>query len=158
TKVTVSADRTFDIELPTLRLAGTVNDATTGKPLEGASVSLDPDGRPAGGGGGGMMLMRNQSTTDATGAYHFDGVADGTFTLSARKDGYAVQTRAVRIVPDVEPDAIVFDLSRSTGLSFRATDARSGIPLTRLAALVLGPESGDPLVAPPGAVLYQGQL
>src|SRR5262249_52556480 len=83
TKVTITADRTFDISLPTLRLAGTVNDATTGKPLEGASVSLDPDGRPAGGGGGGMMMMRNQSTTDATGAFHFDGVADGTFTLSA---------------------------------------------------------------------------
>ncbi|MGH9867133.1 MAG: carboxypeptidase regulatory-like domain-containing protein [Candidatus Polarisedimenticolia bacterium] len=154
TKVSVKSDRTFDIELPTKRLAGTVLDASSGKPLEHATVLIEPEGGRRTGG----MIFRDQSATDASGAFDFDGLAEGVWNLSASRDGYAVQSRAVRIVPTADPEPIVFELSRADGLTFRATDARSGTPLSRLAALVLPPGGGDPLTSPPPNALFRGEL
>ncbi len=155
TKVSVAADKTFDIELPTRRLAGTVLDATTGKPLENATVSVDPAaGKPAG-----VLQFRNRSTTDAAGAFSFDGLAEGMWTVTARRDGYAVETRPVRVVPNVDPEPSVFELTRADGLVFRALDARSGMPLTRIEAMVLAAAAAsDPLAGQPGSALFQGQL
>jgi hypothetical protein len=149
----VSADRSFDIEMPTVRLAGTVTDAGTGRPLEGVAVAIDREG-----GGGGVITMMSQNRTDATGAFRFEGLGDGSYTLTARREGYAVQSRAVRVIPSVDPDPVAFELSRADGLAFRAFDARSGMPLNRLEALVLPPAAGDPLASAFPPPLYRGAL
>lgn len=148
TRVSVKADRRFDIELPLARIAGTVKDSGTGLPLDGAVVSVKKESaaQPA---AGTAFLFRNEARTDATGAYTIDGLDEGTYTLTARKDGYGYEPRVVTIAPTVQPDDVPFELSRVDAFSFRALDSSSGLPLRSLNALVMV-GGGDPL-APNGS-------
>ena len=71
--------------LPSLaqKVAGTVVDATTGLPVEGATVILDPQGLT--------------TTTDPSGAFNFDGVAAVPADLSVLAYGYADYTDGLLI-------------------------------------------------------------
>jgi peptidyl-prolyl cis-trans isomerase A (cyclophilin A) len=65
-------------QTPTAAISGRVTDAG-GKPIPGVAVSL-----------GGQPLKAPQTVkTDADGAYSFDAVPDGAYTLSFRSDGLA---------------------------------------------------------------------
>jgi hypothetical protein len=88
-----------------------------------------------------------------------DGLQDGTYLLTTRKDGYGFVTRSVLINADLKPDEINFELSRVDSWTFRAVDAGSTLPLRTLSALVLM-GGGDPLApsGSPATVLFQGSL
>jgi hypothetical protein len=154
----VKGDRELDIELPLARITGIVNDSGTGRPLDGAEISIKKENSAQPSAGAGFIFQQG-ARTDATGSYAVEGLEEGTYTLTARKDGYGFESRAVTITPTLQPDEISFELARADGFSFRAIDAISGQPLTSLSALVLV-GGGDPL-APNGSgatSVYRGQI
>jgi hypothetical protein len=65
-------------------LSGQVTDRASGAPLAGATVALTPGNY-------------SPTTTDAAGGYTFVGVANGSYTLSVSKGGYAVAQSAVTV-------------------------------------------------------------
>lgn len=64
-------------------LRGTVTDAATGEPLQGATLSVADRDRT--------------TTTDGTGAYQFTGLAPGTLTVEAVADGFVSRTLEVAV-------------------------------------------------------------
>lgn len=61
---------------PVANLYGVVTDAETGYPLEGVKVTIDG----------------SVTYTDASGAYAFEGLAPGTYTITFEEDGYETVT------------------------------------------------------------------
>ncbi|HET9481511.1 MAG TPA: carboxypeptidase regulatory-like domain-containing protein, partial [Candidatus Polarisedimenticolia bacterium] len=160
TKTPVSSDRRFDIELPLARVSGTVIDAESGRPLEGATVQLEAPSGATANAGRVFVVGRSGDTTDATGRFTIEGVSDGNYTLIARKDGYAHETRPVAIAPSLEPAELDITLNRSDALRLLVTDAASGLPVRSLSALVISGGAGDPL-SPGGTgalAAYRGVL
>ncbi len=64
-------------------VGGTVTDADTGALIEGATVELAQDGTAVA-----------STTTDDQGAYAFQGIAEGDYTVAAQADGYVSSTPA----------------------------------------------------------------
>ncbi len=62
---------------PVAELYGTVTDAETGYPIEGVKVTID-----------GVVTY-----TNASGAYAFEGLAPGSYTITFEKEGYETLTR-----------------------------------------------------------------
>lgn len=71
----------FALASQATRLSGTVTDASSSKPIAGATVSAGT----------------GSATTDANGAYTIAGVAPGTYTASATASGYASQSTSVTL-------------------------------------------------------------
>ena len=157
-KTTVRADKQLDIEVPVIRITGFVTDSATGEPLDGASIAFKKEGAaPATVGGG--FLFQQESRTDASGYYAIEGLEEGTWTLTARRNGYGFESRAVSLAPGVVPGEVTFNLAPVDALSFRAIDSASGLPLRSLGALVLK-GGGDPLAAAGSgaATVFQDRL
>ena len=146
TKVTVKGDRRFDVELPLAKLGGIVRDAATGLPLDRAVVAIKMENAVQSPASMGFMFRQQEARTDATGYFAIDGLEEGTYTLTARKDGYGFDSHAVTIVPSVQPDDVAFELTRVEGFAFRALEGSRGLPLKSVSALVLV-GGGDPLAA-----------
>ncbi|HET6201875.1 MAG TPA: carboxypeptidase regulatory-like domain-containing protein [Planctomycetota bacterium] len=71
---------TQDLRLPVASIAGRVTDARSGEPLEGIRVSLQREDREEGGMFGGGFF---EAQTAADGAYRFEGVKEGRYTVAA---------------------------------------------------------------------------
>jgi hypothetical protein len=77
---------------PPSGLHGSVVDARTGRPLEGATIHLEPV--PAGmlatdaSGGAGFVALARQAVTSEDGAYAFRGLGTGTYRLRVVRIGY----------------------------------------------------------------------
>ena len=78
--------------LPPGQLRGTVRNATSGRPIAGATVSVDPGGTSA--------------TTDADGRFTID-LAPGTYKATATAAGLATQQLDVTIEPDPNGAAVI---------------------------------------------------
>ncbi|HET6374307.1 MAG TPA: carboxypeptidase regulatory-like domain-containing protein [Candidatus Polarisedimenticolia bacterium] len=158
TKTTVRADDEFDIALPVSRIQGYVVDAATRRPIDGASISYQRSGDASPTAGSGVFLQRG-SGTDASGYFAIEGLADGTYTLTVRRDGYGFASRSVLVSSTIPTDELSIELSRVDSISFKAIDAGSGMQLHSLSVLVLA-GGGDPLSATgSGAtVAFQGVL
>jgi hypothetical protein len=78
-------------------LSGTVRDAQSKRPVSAARVLLFPD-----------SLSRR---TDALGAYRFDSLAPGSYTLDVRAEGYEPQTRAATYLAGEGTKTIDFSLT-----------------------------------------------
>lgn len=86
-------------------LSGVVTDADTGEPVEGALVLVHADGgmagpqlggrRGSGSGGGGQGSLH--ATTNELGAYLFEALAAGDYSVNCGKIGYEVAHAAVTI-------------------------------------------------------------
>jgi peptidyl-prolyl cis-trans isomerase A (cyclophilin A) len=78
-------------QTPATGITGTVRDAS-GKPMAGVAVSL-----------GGQMLKAPQTLkTGADGSYRFDGIPNGTYTVSLRAPGFAPVNRPMVSVNNME--------------------------------------------------------
>ena len=109
----------FDIVITTSPVRGRVIDVGTGEPLGDVSVQLRSNAPTSGPGG-----VRS-SLTDVQGQFSFDAVSEGGYTLTATKDGYGAQPLDVTVgATPLEGLEVV--LSRSSGATIRAVDARSG--------------------------------
>lgn len=115
-----------------------------GKPLAGATVMLT-------GGSTGMRM----GTTDDSGAFLFEGVAPGTYTVVAQASmmGGGSESRQVTVTAETPPSAVRLQLS-SLAIRGRVVDAVSGKPVAAALVAVLDPaaKAADSLAA-----LVQGQ-
>ena len=87
-------------------IAGQVVDATSGKPVSAAIVTIS---RPDLGGAAG----RGRILTGADGRFAFPGLPDGSFTITATKSGYS-DGASGRRRPGGSPQAVVLNPSRRT--------------------------------------------
>jgi protocatechuate 3,4-dioxygenase beta subunit len=140
TTLTVSGDTNGDIAMPATTVSGTVTDSSSGAPLEGASVQAET-------GSESTAQSVHRTVTDSTGAYTLSGLDSGTYQVSARKDGYQLKTLPATVGSD--PANLDFALDPGAGLSIRATDGVSGMPLGGLIALAFG--AG-------GTIAFQGSV
>jgi len=99
-------------------ISGTVRDPD-GLPVTGAKVAL----------AGEKSQGRETATTDARGAFTFDGVDDGTWGLTANAAGFAESEPAsVEVVEHATVDGVAIKLVPAEGLSGRVVDA-AGTPV-----------------------------
>ena len=140
TTITVSGDTNGDIAMPATAISGTVTDSSTGAPLEGASVQTET-------GAESTAQSLHRTVTDSTGAYSITGLDAGTYQVSARKDGYQLKTQPATVGSDPVP--LDFALDPGAGLTIRASDGLTGMPLGGLIALAFG--AG-------GTVAFQGSV
>jgi hypothetical protein len=108
-------DKTVNVKMARIeyvKVSGTVTDSTTGKAIAGAAVRLTNNRR---------------DTTDTAGAYSFDSVASGTYTMSASAAGY-VAANASLTVSGADPQTVNFKLMtmQYSSLAGTVTDSATG--------------------------------
>jgi uncharacterized GH25 family protein len=116
----VHGSGTFDIDIKTASLRGTVVDASTGEPIAAAAVQLQNSQ-------GGFMAA-HMVQTDPSGAFFVDNVARGSYHIVVQKDGYGNVTRDITVA-DTAPDDLQFKLATSAGVTINVVDARDNTPL-----------------------------
>lgn len=133
---TLSGSTQIDIDATGAAVAGSVLDATSGTPIDGAEVSL---WRADAGESSPSATLR----TNAAGAFSSRSLREGAYRLLASKDGYGQELRELELRRgSAEPLAL--ELSPSSGLSVQVVDARDGRPLD---AVVVVRDSSRRIVA-----------
>jgi len=118
----VHGSGTFDIDIKTVTLRGSVVDSSTGSPLSDVHVDL----RAA---GDSPFFNGHSANTDPNGTFIMENVPRGAFQISAEKEGYGNDTRSIN-VGDSAPDLAPFKLAPSDGITLNIVDARDGRGLT----------------------------
>ena len=137
---TVSGDTNGDIALPAVSISGVVTEAGSNDPIEGASVQVESGQETA-------TFAIKRALTDSHGFYSLDDVDSGNYQLTARKESYQLKTEPISVgSSSVERNV---SLSRGSGLSIRAVDGLTAIPLRSIYALAY---SGT------GAVAFSGSV
>ncbi len=116
-RVPITGDTTVDLEAPVARLAGTVVEVESGRPLSEASVEVQD---PEPGLGRGMMTM-----TDTSGRFHLDGLDPKAYRLVVHKPAYQTETRDVT----AGEDEVRVELRRGEGIGLVVRDGILGTPL-----------------------------
>lgn len=133
------ATTTVDLALDPLAFGsveGTVTDAATGSPIEGARVSLIRSW--TGGGTGNTDGHWHHAMTDENGFYSFDDVEVATYQVVVSARGYVGAESEVEIfegqtsTADFALDALVFGSVEGT-----VTDAQNGDPIGRALVMIL---------------------
>lgn len=119
---TVSGSGTYDIDVKSATLTGTVVDSTTGEPVADAQVQL----LPIAGATPRMSMLGAQ--TDPSGAFTINNVQSGSYQATAQKSGYGQDMKTV-VVGDTPPDALQFKIAPSDGVTLNVVDGRDNTPL-----------------------------
>jgi large repetitive protein len=125
-KVEVKSDTTVDLEVPSARLAGTVVEADSGKPLADAVVSSDRQGPEHG-----HLAVRS----DSAGHFAIEGLDPGIYHVTVRKPAYQTDVRELTAPDDVD---VTIELHRGDGIGVDARDGIYGMPLRSLNVRVIG--------------------
>ncbi len=121
-KVQIKADTTVDLEAPVARIAGSVVEGESARPLAEAAVEAEHAG--ASGRMGRMMTL-----TDTAGRFTLDGLDAKSYHLVVRKSAYQTETRDVTATEDAE---VQIELRRGEGIGVVARDGIFGTPLRGL--------------------------
>jgi protocatechuate 3,4-dioxygenase beta subunit len=122
----VSGDTNGDIALPSVSISGIVTEAGSNDPIERASVQAESGSETS-------AFAMKRAVTDSRGFYSIDDVDTASYQVTARRDGYELQTQPASITSSsVE---LNFQLSRGAGLAVRAVDGLTGLPLRDLRVL-----------------------
>lgn len=105
---------------------GVVNDATSGMPLAGVTVSVD-DGTPS-------------TTTDADGSYTFDDVEVGAHTITVSRSGF-VSITTIIVVAEDNPAETTFEMFAAGTVTGEIVDAQTGDPLSGVTISISGADS-----------------
>src|SRR5205085_10690138 len=124
----VHGSGTYDIDIKTASLRGTVVDASTSQPLANAQVQLQS--------GQGGFLGSRAAVTDPSGSFLIDNVARGSYHAVAQKDGYGHDMRDV-VIGDSAPDDLQFKLAPSNGVTITVVDARDNRQLSANAVRIV---------------------
>jgi hypothetical protein len=119
--VDLTGDTTVDLEAPPARLAGTVVEADSGRPLGDVAVRIEDDAA-------GMRFM-NMASTDSSGRFAFEDVEPKHYRVTFQKPAYQVETRELAAAE--ESDQRV-ELKRGEGLQVEAKDGIFATPLRGL--------------------------
>lgn len=120
-EVDVSGDTTVDLEAPPARLAGTVVEAESGRPLGDVAVRIEDEG-------GGMRFV-NVATTDSAGRFAFEDLEPKRHRVSFQKPAYQVETREIAAA---EESDVRVEMKRGEGLALEARDGIFATPLRGL--------------------------
>jgi hypothetical protein len=124
----VHGSGSFDIDIKAAPVRGSVIDATTGAPIEGAQVLMQSAFGEA-------FLSSRGGQSDPSGAFVIDNVAQGSYQVKAEKEGYGHDVQTIT-VGDNGVDSVVFKLSPSSGVTLHVVDGRDqraiGADVTRI--------------------------
>lgn len=123
---TVSGDTNGDIALPTLAISGIVTDAGSNEPIPGAFIQAETGQERTG-------VPARYTETDSRGFYSLEDLDSGNYQITARKEGYQLKTLPVSVAS--APSELNVSLTRGAGLTIRAADGLTGIPLRSVTAL-----------------------
>jgi protocatechuate 3,4-dioxygenase beta subunit len=121
--VEIGGDTTVDLEAPPARLAGTVVEAESGRPLGDVSIRIEEEQ-------GGARFM-SMATTDSTGRFGFEDLEPNRYRVSFQKAAYQVESRELTAAEDSD---VRVELKRGEGIEL---DARDGIFATPLRGLMV---------------------
>jgi protocatechuate 3,4-dioxygenase beta subunit len=121
----ITGNATVDLEVSTARLAGSVADAESGRPLDGVTAEARDQDRP---------LASEATLTDGGGRFTIEGLDPKPYRLVVRKPGYQTETRHVTASEDAD---VSFDLRRGDGIAIVARDGILGTPLRAVRASVV---------------------
>jgi 5-hydroxyisourate hydrolase-like protein (transthyretin family) len=119
--VDLSGDTTVDLEAPPARLAGTVVEADSGRPLGDVQVRIEDEG-------GGMRFV-NMATTDSSGRFAFEDLDPKSYRVSFQKPAYQVETRDLAAA---EESDLRVEMRRGEGIALEARDGIFAVPLRGL--------------------------
>jgi len=139
-KFTVSGDTIGDIALPTVSISGVVTEVGSNDPVEGATVSAESGGEPS-------AFALKRTVTDSRGFYSIDDLDSASYQVTARKQGYELKTQPASV--GSSSLELNFQLARGEGLTVRAIDGLTGLPLRDLRVLAY---TGNRTVAFSGGV------
>jgi protocatechuate 3,4-dioxygenase beta subunit len=119
--VDVSGDTTVDLEAPPARLAGTVVEAESGRPLGDVQARIEDED-------GGMRFV-NAITTDSSGRFAFEDLEPKRYRVSFQKPAYQVETREIAAA---EESDVRVEMRRGEGIALEARDGIFATPLRGL--------------------------
>jgi protocatechuate 3,4-dioxygenase beta subunit len=119
--VELTGDTTVDLEAPPARLAGTVVEAESGRPLGDVGVRIEDDG-------GGMRFV-NMASTDSSGRFAFEDVEPKRYRVTFQKPAYQVETKELTAA---EESDLRVELRRGEGIAIEAKDGIFATPLRGL--------------------------
>jgi protocatechuate 3,4-dioxygenase beta subunit len=119
--VEVSGDSSVELEAPPARLAGTVVEADSGRPLAEVGVRVEDTDAAA------RVVLA--AATDSSGRFQIEDVEPKRYRASFQKQGYQVETRELSAGEDSD---VRVELRRGEGLSLEARDGIFGTPLRGL--------------------------
>lgn len=125
-EIELTGDTTLDLAAALGRLSGSVLEAETRRPLNGAVVELSGDGPRFG-----------RATTDSAGLFEIEDLEPGPATLTARKPGYETAVRPIDVQESGSETTL--ELRRGEGIGLVARDGVYGTPLRELFVRVLDP-------------------
>ena len=115
--MTITGDTTVDLEAPVARLAGTVVEADSGRPLDDAMVRVE---QPGGTGGGGA------SDTDSAGHFQVENLEPRSYHVSVTRPSYQTETRDIVAAEDSD---VTIQLRRGDGVGLLVRDGIFATPL-----------------------------
>jgi hypothetical protein len=125
--VSVTADTSLDLEAPVGRLAGTVVEQGSGRPLADAEIRIEDQGR-------GFVGM-NAASSDSNGRFALEGLEPKDYRVAVQKSAYQTETKSLTAA-DPSGD-LVIELRRGEGIGVVAKDGVYGVPLHGLSVRVL---------------------
>jgi hypothetical protein len=117
----IGGDTTVDLEAPPARLAGTVVEADTGRPLGEVAVRIEDEGDGA--------RFVNVDTTDGSGRFEFEDMEPKAYRVSFQKSAYQVESRQLQAA---EESDVRVELRRGEGMALEAKDGIFATPLRGL--------------------------
>ncbi len=137
---TVSGDTNGDIALPSTTISGSITDASSGDPIDGATVQAETGQET-------QALAVKRSVTDSNGFYSISDLDSGNYQVTARQAGYRMKTQTVAVSSD--PAQLDFQLQKGSGALIQVADGSTGMPLGGVNVLAFGPD---------GSVAFQGTV
>jgi hypothetical protein len=120
--VELATSRRVDIEVPTARVVGTINDSGDRQALAGVSVTLRSEADNSG------MLPIHTATTDLNGRFELGNVADGSWNLTATKQGYATIAEPIVVQFEKQAGDVRLSMEATEGLTLLAHLPSGGAP------------------------------
>jgi Carboxypeptidase regulatory-like domain len=125
--IPVTADTSLDLEAPLARLAGSVLEQGSGRPLADAQIRIEDQGR-------GFVGM-NATSSDSNGRFVLEGLESKDYLVAVQKAAYQTETKSL---PAGDPSGdLVIELKRGEGIGVMARDGIYGTPLRGLTVRVL---------------------
>lgn len=146
--IDVRTSREVVLRLPTTRLSGRVVDGTDRTPLAGVTLFAERASNA-----GPQSIA---ATSDADGRFELTNVGDGTWTLTANKQGYAATSQSVVVQSGRDVDDLSLSMDPTEGLTLRVRLA-SGAHPPQIEAAILGSGS-TPLVSGSFATAEGGRV
>ncbi|NIM00534.1 MAG: hypothetical protein GTN89_06600 [Acidobacteria bacterium] len=129
--VEVSTSREIEIEIPSAAVRGTVVDSSDRQPLAGVQLLLTPVGETPRG-----FMPLHSATTDSTGRFELPAIADGSWELSAEKQGYAATQQTIQVQHERSEEDVRVSLDPTEGISLEVRMPSGSAPdEVRLAVL-----------------------